>query len=174
MLDRIYNILFLSRDNAARSIMAEAYLNSRMHPRIRAFSAGGSPRGHINKTALEVLAEAHIPTDNLRSKSWTEFLTSGARKMDLVIALCDWHVSEDCTAWPGKPATARWETPDPQLAEGSDVDKRHAFTETLAYLKLRLDFLRHFSAKQLENLARLPQTDSNSQPAEFARKRVQL
>ncbi|MGB8366275.1 MAG: arsenate reductase ArsC [Rhizomicrobium sp.] len=151
---RIYNILFLCRHNSARSIIAEAYVNSRKIAHLRAYSGGEAPLGHIHPMALEVLKEAGIPTDNLRSKSWDEFARPGAPVMDLIINLCDEPAKEQCPTWPGKPVTAHWAIPDPAAVEGSDIFKRAAFANVLAYIKQRTDFLQHFSAEQLENLAK--------------------
>ena len=74
------NVLFLCTHNSARSILAEAILNSIGKGRFKAFSAGSSPRDQQqpNPMALKTLASAGISTDGLRSKSWDEFATTDA------------------------------------------------------------------------------------------------
>lgn len=150
---RVFNILFVCTGNSARSIIAEAYLNNLKLPHLRAYSAGARPLGKVNPFALDALNEAGIPTNNLRSKSWDEFLTADAPKMDLVINLCEDPDSDPCPAWPGKPATANWAIRDPVAAEGAEVRRRGAFMLTLANLKQRIDFLQHRSDEQLTALS---------------------
>ena len=152
-----YNVLFVCNGNSAKSIIAEAYVNSRRPPHLKAFSAGAAPRGSINPFALEVLREADIEPDNPRSKSWDEFLAPDAPQMDLVINLCDEATKEECPSWPGRPMTARWETPDPAAAQGSDSQKRIVFAAAFTQIKRRADHLLFFDTDQLENLASMSQ-----------------
>src|SRR3546814_2969470 len=85
MSDKVYNTLFLCTGNSARSIMAEALLNSFGHDRFKAFSAGSRPGSHVNPLALDILQATRLPIDGLRSKSWDEFARPGAAQMDFVI-----------------------------------------------------------------------------------------
>lgn len=154
MSDRVFNILFLCKGNSARSIIAEACLRSRNTSHLRAFSAGSTPLGYVQPLALDVLRQAGISTEGLRSKSWNEFSAPDAPVMDLVINLCEETRGEDCPSWPGRPATAYWAIPDPAAVRGTEIQRRAAYARALAYLKQRADFLEHFSPEQLANLAR--------------------
>ena len=137
------NVLFLCTHNSARSILAEAVLNHLGAGRIRAFSAGSSPRENQQPTpfALQVLRQAGISTVGLRSKSWDEFTQPGAPVMDLVITVCDNAAGEVCPIWPGHPATAHWGYADPSEVHGGDDEKLAAFRRTLHAIRHRLELM---------------------------------
>jgi len=137
------NVLFLCTGNSARSILAEAYLNSAGGGRFKAYSAGSKPGGRVNPHAIALLAKRHIDTAGLRSKSWDEFAAPGAPKMDFVFTVCDNAAAESCPYWPGKPATAHWGVPDPAAVEGTEEEKRKAFERAFAALSAKID---HFVA----------------------------
>jgi arsenate reductase len=147
-----YNMLFLCTGNSARSIMAEAYLNS-LGRHIRGFSAGSHPKGSVHPLALERLRQLGIPTEALRSKSWGEFAVPGAPRMDFVVTVCDQAASEMCPVWPGHPMTANWGIPDPAAAEGSDAERRAAFAQAFGFLKRRIDLFLELRIGQLDRLS---------------------
>ena len=135
------NVLFLCTGNSARSILAEAYLNSAGKGRFVGYSAGSKPGGTVNPFALELLQEKAIDTSRARSKSWDEFAKPDAPKMDLVFTVCDNAAAEECPFWPGHPVSAHWGVPDPAAVQGSDEEKRRAFLAAFNQLSARIDFL---------------------------------
>jgi len=149
------NILFLCTGNSARSILAEAITNnlSVSRGKFRAYSAGSRPKGAPHPLALELLAQTHMPTAGLRSKSWDEFAAPGAPVMDFVITVCDQAAGEQCPFWPGQPVTAHWGMPDPAAAEGSDEQKRRAFSDTANMLRRRIELLASLPMEKLDRLA---------------------
>ena len=153
MAHKPYHVLFLCTGNSARSIIAEALLNSVGGDRFVGYSAGSHPTGAVNPLAIQELARLHIPTDGLRSKSWEEFARPDAPEMDFVITVCDRAAGELCPAWPGQPITAHWGMADPAAVEGSDEVKRKAFHEVALMMKRRIDIMRSLPLESLDRLA---------------------
>jgi arsenate reductase (thioredoxin) len=134
-------VLFICTGNTARSILAEGLMNHLGAGRFKAYSAGSQPKGVVNPFAVQMLAQWHIPTDGLRSKSWDEFAKPGAPRMDFVLTVCDGAAGEVCPFWPGQPATAHWGVPDPAAVEGADGAKAQAFLEAAVALRRRIEQL---------------------------------
>ena len=138
---RKVNVLFLCTGNSARSILAEAYLNSAGEGRFSAHSAGSYPAGRVNPYALELLEKNRLPTAGLRSKNWDEFARAGAPKLDLVFTVCDNAAGETCPVWPGQPITAHWGVADPAAVQGTEAEKRKAFLRAFTELSARINLL---------------------------------
>ena len=136
--ERIFNVLFLCTGNSARSILAEAILRKHGRGHFRAFSAGSHPKGKVNPFAIKVLKSLDYPTENLRSKSWSEFASPDAPVMDFVFTVCDNAAGESCPVWPGQPMTAHWGIEDPAAVEGSDIEKERAFAAAFRFLRNRV------------------------------------
>jgi protein-tyrosine-phosphatase len=152
MSERVRNVLFLCTHNSARSVMAEALLNTIGVGRFQAFSAGSMPSGRVNPFALEMVKSIGYLTDNIRSKSWDEFAVVGAPAMDIVITVCDNAANEVCPFWPQQngapPVVAHWGFIDPSDASGGIEGKRQAF-----------DHVFHAIRKEIERLVKLPIDD---------------
>jgi arsenate reductase len=148
-----FNVLFLCTGNSARSILAEAYLNSAGKGRFAAYSAGSHPGGVVNPYALELLAKNRIDTAKLRSKSWDEFAAPGAPVMDFVFTVCDQAAGEACPLWPGQPMTAHWGVDDPARIEGTDEEKRKAFMRAFSALATRINLFLNLPLAKLDRLA---------------------
>jgi arsenate reductase (thioredoxin) len=148
-----FNVLFLCTGNSARSIMAEAYLNSAGRGQFAAYSAGSHPAGAVNPFALELLRKNRIETDNLRSKNWDEFARAGAPALDFVFTVCDNAAGEVCPIWPGQPMTAHWGIQDPAAVQGSDADKRKAFLRAFTELSTRINLFMSLPIAKLDRLA---------------------
>ena len=150
---RTYNVLILCTGNSARSIMAEALINTMGEGRFHAYSAGSHPTGKVNPFAIEQVAALGYATENLRSKSWDEFAQPDAPKMDFVITVCDNAAGETCPFWPGQPMSAHWGFEDPASALGSDEDKRHAFATVRGQIMKRVQRFIDLPLAQLDNAA---------------------
>ena len=153
MPDRVFNVLFLCTGNSARSILAEAILNKIGNGRFRAYSAGSHPAGKVNPFAIELLHKQGLPVSGLRSKAWDEFAAPGAPRLDFVFTVCDNAAGEVCPVWPGKPMTAHWGVEDPAAVEGSDEDKRKAFSTASKLLRRRIALFASLPLAKLDRLA---------------------
>jgi arsenate reductase len=149
-----FNVLFLCTGNSARSIMAEAAMNHRAigGAKFRGFSAGSHPTGRVHPLALDLLREQHLPTNNLRSKSWDDFAGPNAPRMDFVFTVCDTAAAEVCPVWPGQPMTAHWGVPDPAAVTGPEDVQRRAFRDAFYILTRRIDL---FACLPFDKLSRL-------------------
>ena len=148
-----YNVLFLCTGNSARSILAEAYLNSAGRGRFVAYSAGSHAAGRVNPFALELLAKHRLPAESLRSKNWDEFARPGAPRMSFVFTVCDNAAGEVCPVWPGQPVTAHWGVEDPATAVGTDDEKRKAFLKAFTQLTARINLLLNLPIEKLDRLS---------------------
>ena len=148
-----YNVLFLCTGNSARSIMAEAILNSKGQPTFAGYSAGSHPSGKVRPEALRQLESAHIPITGLRSKAWDEFSLTGSPRLDFVFTVCDNAANEVCPVWPGQPMTAHWGIPDPAAVRGSEAEIARAFRDAFFILDRRISLFLNLPLKTLDSLA---------------------
>lgn len=148
-----YDVLFLCTGNSARSIMAEALLNFRGQGRFRAWSAGSHPKGQVHPLALEALQRVSLSTEGLRSKSWNEFSSSDAPRLQFVFTVCGNAAKEQCPFWAGSPVTAHWGVDDPAAVEGSEEEKRRAFSRALSELDARIKLFTSLPVESLDELA---------------------
>jgi arsenate reductase (thioredoxin) len=148
-----YNVLFLCTGNSARSIMAEAILNRKSNGRFTAYSAGSHPSGQPRPEALRQIEEAGISPVGFRSKSWDEFSTPEAPKLDFVFTVCDNAANEQCPYWPGQPMTAHWGIPDPAAVTGTPEQIARAFRDAYVILDRRIGLFLSLPLATLEDMA---------------------
>lgn len=152
MTDKVFNVLFICTGNSARSILAESILNSLGQGRFKAFSAGSHPGGQVNPYAIELLKRNRFNTEGLRSKSWDEFSQAGAPQLDFIFTVCDNAAGEACPFWPGQPISAHWGVEDPAAVEGSDDEKRKAFSNVFRILHRRISIFMSLPFQKLDTL----------------------
>jgi arsenate reductase (thioredoxin) len=152
-MPKSYNALFLCTGNSARSIMAEAILNQKGKPTFTAYSAGSRPTGTVRSEALHQLELAHLPTQGLRSKDWSEFAQPGAPDLHFVFTVCDNAAKEVCPVWPGQPMTAHWGVPDPVAVTGGPQQIERAFRDAFMILDRRINLFLCLPIASLDALA---------------------
>jgi arsenate reductase len=148
-----YNVLFLCTGNSARSIMAEAILNHKGKGKFTAFSAGSHPAERVRPEALSQMASAGLSTAGLRSKSWDEFSSAEAPKLDFVFTVCDNAAREQCPYWPGQPMTAHWGVADPAAVKGMPEEIARAFRDAFTVLDRRIGLFLSLPLGTLDQLA---------------------
>ena len=151
--DKTYNALFICTGNSARSILAEGILNELGQGRFRAYSAGSHPKGEVHPLALATLERLHMPTAGYRSKNWDEFAAPGAPELDFIFTVCDNAAGEVCPVWPGRPMSAHWGVPDPTAVEGTDEQKRKAFTDAALTLRRRIELFLSLPLQRLDAMS---------------------
>ena len=155
-----YNILFLCTHNSARSVMAECVVNRLGRGKFVGYSAGSQPSGGLNPFVMTLLERLNYQTDGLRSKSWDEFATADAPRMDFVITVCDQAADEVCPAWPGQPMTAHWGFPDPSSFKGTDTETAAFVADVYRMIERRIDILVNLPISGLESLKLQQQLDA--------------
>lgn len=135
------SVLILCTGNSARSILGEAILGKLGTGRVIAHSAGSKPKGAPHPAALRLLARKGIDTHGFRSKSWDEFTSPDAPRIDLAITVCGNAAGEACPVFMGAPLKAHWGLPDPADAEGDEAVIDAAFEQTWHSLEARVEAL---------------------------------
>lgn len=152
MTDKVFNVLFICTGNSARSILAESILNNLGQGRFKAFSAGSHPAGQVNPYAIGLLERNRLNTTNLRSKNWDEFTQADAPQLDFIFTVCDKAAGEVCPFWPGQPMSAHWGVEDPAAVDGSEDEKRKAFTNVFRVLNRRISLFMSLPLEKLDAL----------------------
>ncbi|MGA7469608.1 MAG: arsenate reductase ArsC [Halobacteriota archaeon] len=108
-------ILFLCTHNAARSQMAEGFVNALNGDRYEAYSAGSEPT-EVHPCAIEAMAEKNIDIASQRAKPLDEYLDAS---FDYVVTMCA-DAQERCPIFPGA------------IIPGGTKYIHHAFDDPLA------------------------------------------
>ena len=132
-----YKVLFICRDSAVHSIMAEALLKRWGGADFCAFSAGIKPAGAIDPRTVELLKERRIWQGSLLSKSRQEFFERDAPRMDFVISLGECSPENMPKEWPGNPQIFHWRITSPERA-GTPAELASALVKALTELETRV------------------------------------
>lgn len=163
MMTAPYNVLFLCTGNSARSILAECIMNRVGSGKFVAYSAGSIPKGEVHPQAVRLLQSLGYDTAHLRSKSWDEFATPDAPKIDFIMTVCDNAAGEVCPIWPGQPIKAHWGIPDPAAVEGSQSEIALAFADAYRMMTNRINLFASLPIESLDKLAMKQRMDEIGQ-----------
>jgi protein-tyrosine-phosphatase len=122
-----YKVLFLCRENSARSIIAEALLRELAGHRFDAFSAGPEPAARVHPCAVAQLRPGISDLGILSPKSWLEFTGEWAPRVDLVIALDECVAGHHAPLFPGEPSLCHWTFADPLADEMPEPERVRLF-----------------------------------------------
>ena len=134
-------VIFVSRRNTLRSILAQACLSHLGSDRFAAYSCGHPVHvgDSIDPAAVSALASARMPVPPLAPRSWAELTRSGAPQANFVIALDAGMLSLQ-PSWPGQPDAALWDFPDIAAMSNPDDSARAALLMLYA-LRRRLELM---------------------------------
>jgi protein-tyrosine-phosphatase len=136
-MSKVFNVLFLSQRNSARSVMAEALLNHFGKGRFQGFSAGVNPTADVDPIVYELLDHAKVPYSRSKPKHYLDFARQASAPLDFVFTLSDTAAGEPMPVWPGQPVSAHWRAEDPARV-ADDVEKRLSLIRVRAELERRL------------------------------------
>ena len=130
-------VLFICVHNAARSQMAEAFMNHLCGDRFIAESAGLEP-GVLNPLVVEAMKETGIDISNNKTKSVFDFYTQG-KLYRYVITVCDQASSEQCPLFPGITARLHWSFEDPSKLTGDHEEQLRQVREVRDRIRLKIE-----------------------------------
>jgi len=110
-------ILFICTANAARSQMAEGYMQAKYGEWFTVFSAG-TRQSRVSVRAIQVMQEIGIDISTHRSKTIDEFR---GVPLDLAVTLCD-NAHQVCPVVPSAKKTIHHGFADPHLTPGTDEE----------------------------------------------------
>lgn len=131
-------VLFLCRQNSARSQMAAALLQAYSHGTIEAHSAGSQPAAQVHPFTLRLMERIGIDLRFTVPKSLEHVATL---HFDAVITLCD-QKQEICPVFPGDTQPVWWTFSDPLQATGSEEERYRVFEQTSLQLAFRIRLLK--------------------------------
>ena len=147
-----FNVLFLCTRNSARSIIAEALLDRIGKGRFNAYSAGSGPAREPMPAVIDRLKLLGHDVSKLRCKSWNEFTSPNAPRMDFVIALCDTPLGQVCPDLGEKFVNAAWPLPDPADFTGSPAERVTLLNELYAMVRRRLEIFTNLPLASLDKM----------------------
>lgn len=121
MESRTLKVLFVCVRNAARSQMAEAWLNH-LHPDLAHAKSAGFEPGILDPMTVRVMKEVGIDISNSPTKGVLDLFSRGER-FDRVIGVCDQSADERCPLFPGLTERIFWSFPNPANFQGTEEEK---------------------------------------------------
>ncbi|ATA55525.1 low molecular weight phosphatase family protein [Variovorax boronicumulans] len=135
-------VVFVSRRNSLRSVLAEACLAHLDAKRFSVRSCGqpGRLAADVHPAAVEALGSAGMALPTSPPRSWDLLARAGSHNADVVITL-DPSLEPLQPRWPGQPDAALWPYPDVAGANTGPDDAAHGALQVLYSLRRRLELL---------------------------------
>ena len=142
------DVLFVCRQNTARSQMAEALLNHMGGGKFHAESAGLEAGVSLNPLAVEAMWEIGIDISLRKTKNVFDLFLLN-RTYNFVITVCDTASAEQCPIFPGKARRLHWSFPDPSMFEGSHEQMFEKTREVREAIRSKLvEFIAEYSGQE--------------------------
>jgi arsenate reductase (thioredoxin) len=145
-------VLFLSRRNSARSLLAEAIANSVGRGQFEAYSAGVRPAAHVDPIAIELIEHAGLAVPDHPPQHVREFSAPDSPPFDFVFTLSDTAAGEAPPVWPGHPVTGHWHCTDPESFD-NETQRRQALVRTRNELERRLRVFTNLPVRSLDRMS---------------------
>lgn len=145
-------VLFLSKRNSARSLLAEAIANSVGRDQLEAYSAGVRPADHLDPIAVELIEHAGLPVPDHPPRHVREFSAPDSPPFDFIFTLSDTAAGEAPPVWPGHPVTGHWHCTDPEQFD-DEAERRQALIRTRNELERRLRVFANLPVRSLDRMS---------------------
>jgi len=132
-----FRILFVDKDNACLSQMAEAVANALALPKLVFTSAGLDPKA-VDPETLKFLNEKGIKVARATSKSVQQVPNFDHYQ---VIITLEPEIKKALPASPNRVITLEWPVKDPSKVQGSAADVHAAYEETFRYIQEHIEDL---------------------------------
>jgi arsenate reductase (thioredoxin) len=123
-MDKMPKVLFLSRGNASRALMAEGFFRALAGDRFIPISAG-TENASVNPVVTEVMSEAGI---DISTQKPHEIASLFRENFHYVVALCD-ESRERYPLYPFTPNLLKRSVPDPIVGTGEPETRKQASRE---------------------------------------------
>jgi protein-tyrosine-phosphatase len=150
---RPMRVLFLSRRNTVRSLMAEAVMNQTGGGRFIGLSAGVLPAKGMDPLTVRTLEKARYDVEGLKPKTIEAFSEPDAAQLDFVFTLSDTARGETLPQWPGHPVSAHWQCDDPVLDDEDEIGKALGYGRVLAGLERRIQAFMQLPFQSLDRIS---------------------
>jgi arsenate reductase (thioredoxin) len=146
-------VLFLCRDNAILSPMAEALLNHWGRGRFRALSAGWEPAAGVHELTARVLRRAQLLPAVLKPRGWSELAGEEGPGFRILVVLGHVMPERDVFGVKGNPLLAHWQIHDPLAQTGAADAKERAFERALREIEARVKLFASLPIDSIDRLA---------------------
>lgn len=134
-------IVFICRDNACRSILAEAIAQKSLPDRFEVASAGCEPAGELHPYVESRLGDMGLNPDDFCSKAWQEL---AGFNPDIVISFCDSVHDNHCLNTLAGGIRVNWELYTPIETGMSQDEFEQQYRQVSDSLQRRIDRLGAF------------------------------